>query len=136
MHKLLSLYLCILLTGCSHFPLGHVGQTADSATTAVAIFGYSASESNPVLSPLMSNPIGHIALFTGKMILGYGIIWGLSGEACRVSYQAYSGLGWGAAIHNLAVMTGLASPPLTPVIFAMASVYAAIITDTEKLCLP
>ncbi len=131
------LWLCglILLGGCARFPLGHVGQAADSVTTAVAIYGYNAVEANPVLAPGMDAVGGHLALFAGKMLLGYGVLF-LPPKECKITYQAYSGLGWGAAIHNIAVMTGLASPPLTAIVLAVAAVYAAVLTEpvAEKWC--
>ena len=131
------LWLCglILLGGCAWFPLGHVGQAADSATTAVAIYGYNAVEANPALAPGMDAIGGHLALLAGKMLLGYGILF-LPDEACKGTYQIYSGMGWGAAILNIAVMAGLASPPIAAVVLTVSAVSAAVLTKeaAEKWC--
>ena len=125
----------ISLGGCAQFPVGHIGQAADSVTTAVAIYGYNAVEANPVLAPIMDAVGGHLALFAGKMLLGYGILF-LPNEACKGTYQLYSGLGWGAAVHNIAVMTGLASPPIAAVVLTVSAVYVSILTKdaAEKWC--
>lgn len=128
MKKLLPIYLCALLSGCAHFQIGHVGQTADSVTTAVAIYGYNASEANPILSPMMSDVWGHVGLFAGKMLLGYGIRY-LPEQECRYAYQAYSGIGWGAAIHNVSILLGVASPPMTGVILALSGIYFTLISE-------
>jgi hypothetical protein len=109
----------------------------DSATTVVAIYGYNMSEANPILGPLMDSSIGHVGLWVAKMaILGAALF--LPTKECEVTYQAASGLGWGAAVHNVAILIGAASPPATAVIFAVASVYAGIMSEgpAKEWCVP
>lgn len=128
MKTCLAWIISLPLSGCAYFPIGHIGQTADSVTTAVAIYGYNASEANPILSSMMSDVWGHVGLFAGKMALGYGIRY-LPEKECRYAYQAYSGIGWGAAIHNVSILLGIASPPMTGVILALSGIYFTLISE-------
>jgi hypothetical protein len=122
--------LATSLTGCASIQklTGHIGQTLDSATTSVAIYGANMSEGNPILAPIMDSPVGNVGLWVGKMAIFWGVLF-LPKDQCEVTYQAASGLGWGAAIHNVAILLGAAAPPMTAVVFAVSAVYAGVLSE-------
>ena len=103
-----SLFLTILLipiiwtSGCSILP--ETGQAADSVTTTIAVnSGF--AEANPLMAPLYSHPAGVVAATTLKVGLPI-LAKELPEDACRGARTGLSGLGWGAAVWNSALILG------------------------------
>lgn len=88
--------------------LSDLAQGADSATTAVGVYAMGAREANPIASGLVSHPLGMAALTALKFGLPV-LARRLPPEECRLLIPWVTGLGFGAAANNLAVIAGISS---------------------------
>lgn len=109
--KPLALVMALVLSGCASYRVGpaDLGQAIDSATTAIAIYGTSAIESNGLIAGVVNEPWGMaaVALFKqGLVVFGKS----LALDACRPISGALFGLGTAAGINNLIVIAGTATP--------------------------
>lgn len=110
--KYLPLLLALSLPGCATYKIGpaDLGQALDSTTTAIALYGTNAIESNGIISGIASEPAGMAAIILAKI----GItIFGksLPEDQCRPVSGILFGLGTAAGINNLLVIAGVTTAP-------------------------
>ena len=106
MRVLPVLAVLLVLGGCASLKptVSQVAQGADAATTAIGIYGYGATEANPLLG-FVEHPAGMVAFAAFK--IGYPLLFPLlPPEECRSVTAVATGLGFGAAAYNLAVIAG------------------------------
>lgn len=107
----------VVCGGCASYRLGpaDAAQALDSATTAMALYGTSAVESNALLAPIVGEPIGMVAvaLFKQGLVVGAKA---LPLTECKLLTGVLSGFGLAAGINNLLVLGGAASPGAAVVI--------------------
>lgn len=109
--KYIILTLALVCSGCASYRVGpaDMGQALDSATTAVAIYGAGAAESNVLMASVVSEPVGMVALALTKAAL---VVGGksLPTTVCRPVTGLLFGTGVAAGLNNLVVIAGAATP--------------------------
>lgn len=106
-----ALLSLLLVSGCASYRVGpsDFGQALDTATTAVAIYGTGAVESNVFMAGLVNEPVGMVAMGLvkeGLVVLSKS----LKKEDCRLFSGGLFGAGLAAGINNLIVIAGVATP--------------------------
>ena len=109
--RFVILLVTLLLTGCASYKVGpaDLGQGLDAMTTAAAIYGAGATESNVLLAGVVNEPAGMAAVVAVKAALvAFGKM--LSPGECRMVSGALFSIGAAAGINNLLVILGVATP--------------------------
>lgn len=101
----MALLLCWLLTGCASVPstrhVSHIGQAADSMSTVAALnLGW--VEGNPVVA-------SNIWLLVAKPLTP-ALIQFMPEQSCRPLHRVFAHLGFGPALHNVALLAGASIP--------------------------
>jgi hypothetical protein len=124
------------LSGCASLKptVSQVAQGADAATTAIGIYGYGATEVNPLLG-FVEHPAG-MAAFAALKVGFPLLLHKLPPAECRPVVALATGLGFGPAAHNLAVIGGSSAALPIGIAVGLASAIWSYHYKAEQECRP
>jgi hypothetical protein len=137
MRVLTVLAVLLVLGGCASLKptVSQVAQGADAATTAIGIYGYGATEANPLLG-FVEHPAGMAAFAALKIGLPLRV-HRLPPEECTPTVALMTGLGFGPAAANLATIAGSsAALPIGIAVGLATMVWSYHYGAAERECRP